>query len=199
MAKTLDITQPTTKIRVAQVRSDAYDPIYCYMDYQVRCYLSCTVETPEEIAAFKLLRKALRWERQRRFLYPYDSKPYRKTGIIDMSGYTCQLHPEIVRQFASWFAFTDPVEDLIRQAHADFINHKKEWQELRARKQFQSIYGFNDGSAALHLLGLDGTANPDDIKKQYRTLAKQHHPDVGGDVEQFKKISAAYRVLTQHL
>lgn len=35
----------------------------------------------------------------------------------------------------------------------------------------------------------------DDIKHQYRTLAKKHHPDLGGDAEVFKRIKFAYEVL----
>lgn len=36
----------------------------------------------------------------------------------------------------------------------------------------------------------------DDIKQQYRTLAKKHHPDLGGDAETFKRIKFAYEVLS---
>lgn len=36
----------------------------------------------------------------------------------------------------------------------------------------------------------------DDIKQQYRTLAKKHHPDLGGDAEIFKRIKFAYEVLS---
>ena len=33
------------------------------------------------------------------------------------------------------------------------------------------------------LLGLDRGASQDDIKKAYRKLAIEHHPDKGGDLE----------------
>jgi len=36
----------------------------------------------------------------------------------------------------------------------------------------------------------------EDIKHQYRTLAKKHHPDLGGDAEIFKRIKFAYEVLS---
>jgi len=46
------------------------------------------------------------------------------------------------------------------------------------------------------VLGLDKGASDADIKKAYRKLAMKHHPDKGGDPEQFKKIQAAYDLLS---
>jgi DnaJ-class molecular chaperone len=45
-------------------------------------------------------------------------------------------------------------------------------------------------------LGIDRNANPDDIKKAYRRLAGQHHPDKGGDTATFQKIQQAYEILS---
>lgn len=46
-------------------------------------------------------------------------------------------------------------------------------------------------------LGLDKNATNSEIKKQYRTLSKKHHPDVNsGNEEKFKIISEAYEVLS---
>ena len=39
------------------------------------------------------------------------------------------------------------------------------------------------------ILGVAETATQDEIKKSYRKLAMEHHPDKGGDAEMFKKIS----------
>ncbi len=38
------------------------------------------------------------------------------------------------------------------------------------------------------ILGVDENATQEDIKKAYRKLAKENHPDKGGDEETFKKI-----------
>ncbi|QDT72723.1 J domain-containing protein [Lacipirellula limnantheis] len=45
---------------------------------------------------------------------------------------------------------------------------------------------------AMNALGLPLTATVDDVERAYRELAKQAHPDRGGDVEQFKRLQAAY-------
>jgi len=45
------------------------------------------------------------------------------------------------------------------------------------------------------VLGVSETATQDEIKKVYRKLAKENHPDVGGDEDTFKKIAEAYDVL----
>lgn len=44
-------------------------------------------------------------------------------------------------------------------------------------------------------LGVSKTANQEEIKRAYRKLAAQHHPDRGGDKEKFQEIQAAYDTL----
>lgn len=44
-------------------------------------------------------------------------------------------------------------------------------------------------------LGADEAASQDEIERLYKGLARQHHPDRGGDEERMKSINEAYRVL----
>jgi DnaJ-class molecular chaperone len=44
-------------------------------------------------------------------------------------------------------------------------------------------------------LGIAENATPEEIKKAYRKLASQHHPDKGGDTARFQEIQAAYDTL----
>jgi len=50
------------------------------------------------------------------------------------------------------------------------------------------------------ILGVSRTAKPEEIKKAYRRLAKQHHPDVNpgnkAAEERFKEVTAAFEVLS---
>ena len=45
-------------------------------------------------------------------------------------------------------------------------------------------------------LGVSKNATADEIKKAYRKLARENHPDAGGDEEKFKDINEAYEVLS---
>src|SRR5438045_2830260 len=46
------------------------------------------------------------------------------------------------------------------------------------------------------ILGVEKNASQDDVKKAFKKLAMQHHPDrQGGDEKKFKEINEAYQVL----
>ena len=47
-----------------------------------------------------------------------------------------------------------------------------------------------------NILGVSKQATADEIKKAYRKLASQHHPDKGGDTKKFQEVEEAYRTLS---
>jgi molecular chaperone DnaJ len=47
------------------------------------------------------------------------------------------------------------------------------------------------------ILGVGKSASPDEIKKAFRRLAVEYHPDRGGDEAKFKEINEAYEVLKE--
>lgn len=46
------------------------------------------------------------------------------------------------------------------------------------------------------VLGVKRDASIDEIKKAFRKLSHQHHPDKGGDAAKFQEINAAYQILS---
>jgi DnaJ family protein A protein 2 len=46
------------------------------------------------------------------------------------------------------------------------------------------------------VLGVNKNSSPEEIKTAYRKLAKENHPDKGGDKETFQKIQEAYDILS---
>lgn len=47
------------------------------------------------------------------------------------------------------------------------------------------------------ILGISPTATQDVVKKAYKHLAQKHHPDAGGKVADWLKISDAYRIVSE--
>ena len=49
---------------------------------------------------------------------------------------------------------------------------------------------------AYQTLGVPKGASDEEIKKAYRKMASQHHPDKGGDTQRFQEIQSAYEILS---
>lgn len=55
-----------------------------------------------------------------------------------------------------------------------------------------------DRREALAVLRLPPSADAEAIKRAYRQLVRDHHPDVGGDVVSFQELQEAYEALADH-
>ncbi len=63
---------------------------------------------------------------------------------------------------------------------------------------FWRRYAHRDGRAqALAVLGLEDPVDGVQIKRRYRRLAMEHHPDRGGDKQTLQRLNAAMALLTQ--
>lgn len=63
-----------------------------------------------------------------------------------------------------------------------------------------SVLMLGDGSSPWwEVLGVAKAATKRDVMTAYRALARVHHPDTGGDVEQFKKLRRAYEQALQQV
>jgi DnaJ-domain-containing protein 1 len=58
------------------------------------------------------------------------------------------------------------------------------------------VYHLNE-SSVYEVLGLDVSATDAEVRKAYRNLAMQHHPDKGGDKELFQTITEAYEKILE--
>ena len=52
---------------------------------------------------------------------------------------------------------------------------------------------------ALSVLSLPKLISREDIKIQYKFLAKKNHPDKGGDVEKMEQLNTAYKLLMKYI
>jgi len=71
----------------------------------------------------------------------------------------------------------------------DFIHHFNEDQDIeKQRVEAREILGVEKDCLDLEV-----------INAKYKNLAKNHHPDAGGDQEMFKKINRAHKMLKKEL
>lgn len=52
-------------------------------------------------------------------------------------------------------------------------------------------------SEARKILNLQASYTEEELKKSYRSLAREHHPDHGGNQDVFKQVQQAYEKLTK--
>ena len=76
-------------------------------------------------------------------------------------------------------------------------NRRTRTDQRRTDRQHQSTDQGRDPRRvlALSVLGLELGASKQAIKQAHRRLVKQHHPDVGGTAEAFRRVNDAYQFL----
>jgi hypothetical protein len=88
--------------------------------------------------------------------------------------------------------------DALMEYYLDFSN----LENTSSREVDEMLAGFyiklsNNGKRqhALQVLGLEDPVDDHTIKKQYRRLAMEHHPDRGGDKALLQEINSAVKIL----
>ena len=92
-----------------------------------------------------------------------------------------------------------------REEHRRQREHREERQRGRKSRWFEDFF-FDEGPREFpvaqeeeddpfKVLGLKRSASDEDIKTKYRELILIHHPDKGGDHEEFIRIQQAYDFL----
>lgn len=127
---------------------------------------------------------------------------YKLNHLWAPEGRGLRLGPINIEFCADEYAQGLPCEEGSYSALADYygdINHWRTATEETCRNFIDDFFKrfavVND--VGLHLAALD---LPKDavwgvVQQQYRRLAQQHHPDKGGDAEQFLKITRAFEAL----
>ena len=106
----------------------------------------------------------------------------------------CVYHKEIVGESG--------IEELsARYFYLDkenFYRLNRDTAEAFIRGTWETLKYYNDYMESFRILDLPESADIDMIKKKFRALAKEHHPDLGsGSHEKFNEINRAYRLLVQ--
>lgn len=94
----------------------------------------------------------------------------------------------------------------LRQRHQQDQDHRQAGSSDRRTRSDQRATdrepseqgrsGLGDArSEALSVLGLKTDASQEAIKQAFRTLVKQHHPDLGGSADAFRRVNDAYQLL----
>jgi DnaJ-domain-containing protein 1 len=90
-------------------------------------------------------------------------------------------------------------QERMRRARESFERQYREQQQQRYRQQQQQQRTQSSTTDRLRdayrILGIEPTRDSEVIRKAYRKMAKQNHPDVGGTQEKFIAVKDAYDLL----
>ena len=88
-----------------------------------------------------------------------------------------------------------------RQYQREYYQRKKRERETARKERAQPRTDDHNPATlngAMRVFGLSGRVDRGIVKRRYRQLAMQHHPDTGGDAMQMAKINVAYETLSRH-
>jgi DnaJ-domain-containing protein 1 len=80
--------------------------------------------------------------------------------------------------------------------HGNVSEWRAAWNEKMSHNEATSTL---DKDNPLEVMGFDSMPSKSDLDKRYRELVMKHHPDRGGDPKEFKRIHAAWSILTEQI
>ncbi|SEG82197.1 DNA-J related domain-containing protein [Marinobacterium lutimaris] len=116
---------------------------------------------------------------------------------ISISALHIQLHPLDSSQASAETAIIANDQPL-RDYYLDWSEFEKSSSDyVRALLDgfWQRYMNSDRRSEAAQVLGLEEGASTEQIRIAYRRLASRHHPDRGGDADQFRRVREAYELL----
>lgn len=133
-------------------------------------------------------------------LYQLQSSLWQEEKLsLSITAMHIRLIPNKDVTFSNSNEVNDSVDAKLAAYYLDWNEYEKT-DESEVSRLLNSFYnGINnqgDRAAALEILHIDDKhPSKEEIKKQYRKLAHQAHPDRGGDTEQFISLRQAYECL----
>lgn len=133
-------------------------------------------------------------------LYQLQSSLWQEEKLsLSITAMHIRLIPNKDVTFSNSSEVNDSVDAKLAAYYLDWNEYEKT-DESEVSRLLNSFYnGINnqgDRAAALEVLHIDDKhPSKEEIKKQYRKLAHQAHPDRGGDTEQFISLRQAYECL----
>ncbi|BEV36153.1 DnaJ domain-containing protein [Synechococcus sp. M16CYN] len=119
-----------------------------------------------------------------------------------ISGSLTKKHSAVLAAFALYGIRTNEWLDKDPQRVVTELCNRQEMKSsrryTRTDRRSSDSYDHNPQDpriAALKILGLQIDASTQTIKQAHRRLVKQHHPDLGGSVETFRRVNEAYQFL----
>lgn len=125
-----------------------------------------------------------------------DGLPYASFKVPDDPGVAVYFHLKerpIALACDAWDRVVDNVWAIAR--HIDALRGQQRWGVGSIEQAFLGYQALPDADAVKPwwiVLGVKPDADWEAIKTAYRSLVKQHHPDVGGDRALWDRIQAAY-------
>ena len=132
---------------------------------------------------------------------PFKESPKRRANTLTMAQakaavlktFNCKTVTELRKNKTFSMAMTG--EDISLKSKDDWMKLYRKWVGVPEEERHQTgptcINGIDilENFRPWHVFGLDpATATVDDVKASFRELAKQHHPDAGGDPRMFERL-----------